>query len=112
MIPVLEEFLNTIDSHVTSDKKLNADFSSLLKKKFVEKADKYPFLDPFLAEFEYSNRKISYNGDVDNDRMAQGVLECCRELADEIGIARNLKEALAPWLDKYARRLSSLGVSF
>ena len=78
IIPALEEFLNTFEARVSTLSRSTPDFSSLLKKKFVEKADKYPFLDPFLAEFDFSDQKISFYGDVSQKELAEGVLECSR----------------------------------
>ena len=38
-------------------------FSKAFKKGMLNVSDKYPFLDPFLAEFSYSKGKIHFSGD-------------------------------------------------
>ena len=112
IIPALEEFLDTFETCASSGRKSKTGFIPLLKKKFVEKADKYPFLDPFAAEFEYSDKKIHFYGSADKNTLATGLLECCRELAAEIDVIDHLRKELAPWLSRYARRFRGWGSRF
>ena len=46
MITSLEELLALLERAISSNKKIKARFSKLLKKKFLEKANKYPFWIP------------------------------------------------------------------
>jgi hypothetical protein len=112
ILPALEEFLVIFEECTSSARKPKNDFIPLLKKKFVEKADNFPFLDPFAAEFEYADQKVHFHGDADHRSLARGLLTCCRELAAEIGVADHLKQELAPWLDKYGRGFANMGISF
>ena len=89
-ITSLEELLALLERGVTSNKKIKAPFSKLLKKKFLEKANKYPFLDPFAAEFEYSDQEITYVGGASDTALAKGVIESVKELAEELGILPEL----------------------
>ena len=50
-ITMLEELMGIFERVVRSNKKIRQDFGTLLKRKFVQKAEEYPFLDPFTAEF-------------------------------------------------------------
>ena len=53
VIPMLEDLLTLCENMVNADKKIKVAFETLLKKKLIQKADQYAFLDPFAAEFEY-----------------------------------------------------------
>ena len=88
------------------------EFSNQLKKKFIEKADKYSFLDPFAAEFEYENGKIILTGSVSDKELAKGVLESIRELAEELGILQVLIDKLSDWSQRNAQMLSEIGLGF
>ena len=111
VLTLLEELLRTLEKVVTSHKKVKADFDTLLKKKFLEKVDKYPFLDPFAAELAYSNHKLSYVGLAGDKELARGLMESIMELAGQLGIMPQLKERLGPWSEKYAREMAGLGIS-
>jgi hypothetical protein len=111
VLTLLEELLGTFEKVVRSDKKVKSDFDTLLKKKFLEKVDKYPFLDPFAAELAYSNEKLSYVGSVSDKELARGLMESIMELGGQLGIMPQLKERLGPWSEKYAREIAGLGIS-
>lgn len=112
VLTYLEELLGIFERTLASNKEIKINFDTLLKKKFMEKADKYTFLDPFAAEFEYSARKISYAGDASDEDLISGVIEAVKELADELGILPQLRSELAPWSQKYANELARFGISF
>ena len=112
IIKMLEELLAILQSAIETNKKINVNFSTLLKKKFVEKADNYSFLDPFAAEFEYSNRKIAFIGETDEREMANGVIESVKEIAKELNMLPQLMDQLAPWTSKYEGELVKYGVRF
>ena len=89
---------------------MKADFTKLLKKKFVENADKYAFLDPFAGEFDYTNRTIDFSGAASDGELIDGVVNSIRELAQELGILPQLKSASMEWSDKYARQLENFSI--
>ncbi|MCP4687162.1 MAG: hypothetical protein GY859_03870, partial [Desulfobacterales bacterium] len=111
VLTALEEFVAIFESVVQTQKRLKGKFSPLLKKKFVDKADRYPFLDPFAAEFEYVNRKISFVGDAGEKELADGVFESVKELAEDLGLQAPFQETLAPWIKKHSRDFSGIGVT-
>ncbi|MDY6791253.1 MAG: hypothetical protein SWH54_08300 [Thermodesulfobacteriota bacterium] len=110
ILAMLEEFLEVFETVVPTKKNKGAGFSSILKKKFVEKAEDYAFLDPFAAEFEYANRKISYTGQADEKELADGVITSVKELAEELGVLPELEKYMAPWSDKYEKKIKKLGI--
>jgi len=111
-LDMLEELLMTFESVVAATKKVRTDFNKLLKQKFVEKADKYAFLDPFAGEFEYSNHKISFAGDIGHKDLANGIIDSVKEMAQELGILPRLVGGLSSWSEKYADELKMFGIEF
>jgi hypothetical protein len=105
LLQMLEEFMGIFETLYASQKAKDADFNSLLRKKFVEKAEQYAFLDPFAAEFEYVDRKIRFTGEADELELIGGVITSVRELAQELGIDRQFNQHLSSWSEKYKKRL-------
>jgi len=112
VLAMLEEFLGVFETVVPIGKNKGAGFSSILKKKFVEKAEEYAFLDPFAAEFEYSDRKIKYSGQAGEKELADGVITSAKELAEELEILTDVKKNMASWADKYEKKIKELGIIF
>ena len=108
----LEELIFALEEIVSEMKIRNIEFKNQLKKKFIEKADTYSFLDPFAAEFEYDNGKIVFTGSVSDKELAQGVVESIRELAEELGVLQILADKLSDWSQKNAQMLSEIGLGF
>lgn len=108
----LEELLRTLEEISSSMKIRKVEFTNQLKKKFIEKADTYSFLDPFAAEFEYANGRITFTGSVSDKELTKGVIESIRELAEELGILQVLTEKLSDWSQRNAKILSEIGIGF
>ena len=109
---MLEALLVMLERIVSENKKIKADFGTLLKRKLVEKADSYSFLDPFIGEFEYSDQKISFTGNASDEEIASGLAASAKELAEELGILSQLKDNLTSWSKKYEKELAMFGISF
>jgi hypothetical protein len=114
MAEVLEmlEFFLSIFERILKAQKIKADHYTLLKKKFLEKADKFDFLDPFVAEFEYNDNKIKFKGNASRESLVKGVVECVKELAEEAGALSLMKKEIGPWSKKYAAELENFDISF
>jgi hypothetical protein len=111
-ITMVEELMGIFERVVKSNRKIKQDFSTLVKKKFVEKVEKYPFLDPFTAEFSYSDRRITFVGNTSDEKFAKGVMESVKELASELRILLQLRGELVFWLQKHQGELGRWGISF
>jgi len=111
VLAMLEELLGLFEDTVISAKKTKDDFSKLLKKKFVENAEKYAFLDPFAGEFEYYDHKISFSGVTNDQELLDGVITSARELAQELGVMPALIDNLASWSARYSRQLERFDVN-
>lgn len=112
VVKMLEEFMSIFEMLYASLKNKDADFNSLLRKKFVDNADRFSFLDPFADEFDYADRKISFTGKAGDKELAQGVIMSVKEITEELALQNDFKGYLAPWLKKYARKLDQLGIGF
>jgi len=104
--------LGIFETFIKSNKKVKPGFDTLLKKKFVEKADKFVFLDPFTAEFEYADQKITFTGEASGEELVKGLTECVKELAEGLGILTRLNDELGPWAKKYEKELEKYHVDF
>ncbi len=111
VLAALEELLTALEDVLKGRRDLRKDFRTLLKKKFLEKADKYSFLDPFAGEFDYSNRKITFLGEAGDEEVARGVVESVKELAAELGVEQALRPSLEAWKEQYGRTLSKFNIS-
>ena len=107
-IQLLEGFLTIFEETVTAAKRYRSQFSTLLRKKFITKAERYDFLDPFAADFEYSNGSITYTGTAPSAIVVKGVVESVWEMALEMGLTRPLIAALMRSNDTYKDIISML----
>ena len=108
---LLEELLMIFEITVSSNKKLKTDFNKLLKKKFMENAEKYAFLDPFAGEFEYADHKIAFSGTASDRELIEGVINSVKELAQELKMLPGLLENSVSWSAKYSKKLENFGLT-
>jgi hypothetical protein len=111
-LPYIEELLVIFERVVISEKKIKTDFTLLLKNKFMEQVGKYPFLDPFVAEFEYSDHQVVFTGDPGEKDLLKGVTESVKELAEEIGLLGRLQEEIQSLQVKYSKYGSAFNLIF
>lgn len=107
---MLEELLSILNRVVSKSKHINEGLDTLLRKKFIDKTDKYPFLDPFAAELEFNEGKIYSYSNVEDVEVAQGIIESVKELVEEFEIKQILEKELGNWRSNYSGHLSELGV--
>ena len=108
VLTAVEELMVIFERTAQKVRNLDGGFATLLNRKFVEKAELYPFLDPFAAEFKYTDQKISFVGDTTDDQLLQGVLESIIEIAEEIGVQAKFKSDLDTWHKKYHDEVQNL----
>lgn len=110
IIDALEEFLAIFETTVKSQKHIRIDFNKMLKHKFVKNAEKYAFLDPFAAEFEYREQKITFSGRAGGGELSRGVIFSVIELAEELGVRRLFSSQLSGWSERHGGRLIELDI--
>lgn len=107
---MLEELLEKIEKAVSNSRSIREEFSTLLRRKFLEKANDYPFLDPFAAEFEYDRGKIYNYSNVDENEIVKGVVESAKEIVSENDLEKRVRVDLDTWRANYSSYLSELSV--
>ena len=107
--PVLEALLNSLKNVLSEKHPRGINFDLILKKKFIEKADKYDFLDPFSAEFQYNGSKVIYLGAADPKLVAAAVFESARELAAENGQSNRFESKIETLRSQYPKTLTEIG---
>jgi hypothetical protein len=112
VVKMLEDFMSIFETFYASLKSKDADFNSLLRKKLVDNADRFSFLDPFADEFNYADRKIYFTGTVGDEEFARGVVMSVKEITEELALENDFKSYLESWLKKYARKLDQLGIRY
>jgi len=110
IVTAVEELLGLVEAMVSSSKAHKGEFHTLLKKRFLELAETYHFLDPFRGDLEYSNRKIKISGKVTDDDLVKGVLTAVRGLVEELNLATQFQTKTATWFQKYGAKLNDLGI--
>ena len=106
----MEELLIAVENLFRSNKSTKGDFRTLLKKKFLDLAESYPFLDPFAGELEYTDQKIRFTGDAGEADLAEGLLASVKSLAEENGVQSQIKATMDSWFKKHGKKLILLGV--
>lgn len=110
IIEPMEELLVLVENLFHSSKSIKGDFRTLLKKKFLELAETYPFLDPFAGEFEYTEHKIRYKADASEANLAAGLFTSVKSLVRDVDVKGELKAGMDGWLKKYGKKLVILGI--
>ena len=111
-IEILEELLGIFEKVVHLKAKKRIDFQKLLKQKLVEHADRYAFLDPFAGEFEYTEHKITFSGQDNDQNLVVAVFTVVKEMAQERGLMSPLIENLDSWSLKYSEELATYDIHF
>ncbi len=104
-LEMLQNLFGMLDKIIRSNKKIKADFETLLKQKCMEKADKYEFLDPFAGEFVYSNGKIIFTGKASQQQLVTSTVECVKEIVAGLGITSSFSRYLDSWRRGFAREI-------
>jgi hypothetical protein len=107
---MLEELLEIVENGINKSRSVKEEFSTLLRKKFLDKAQSYPFLDPFAAEFEYREGKVYNNSDADENEIVRGVIESVREIINENKLEKRIRNHLNHWRNTYDGYLAELGI--
>ena len=108
-LAMLEELIGLAEKMLTVNR-VQPGFDRRLKQKLLAKAERFPFLDPFAGEFEFSDQKIRFSGDTPHRELVEALTETVTELAVEAGAEEVFRERLAGWAERHGRQLMRLGV--
>lgn len=109
-IEMLQLLIQMLEKIIKANKKIKVDFDTLLKKTFVDKVDKYDFLDPFAAELTYENGRLKFYGRTSDKILVAGIVECVLDLAESTGVHGVLIKNMSPWIKKYGNDLTRLNI--
>jgi hypothetical protein len=101
ILSMVQELLTISEKIIKSNKRIKMDFETLLNKQFVEKVNRYDFLDPFAGEFRYSNGKVSFSGRASQRELATAIVECVNDMASSLGMTAMFVKHLATWKKDY-----------
>ncbi|MFP3980044.1 MAG: hypothetical protein ACLFUY_01515 [Desulfobacterales bacterium] len=110
VLEMLQTLLAALESQVRASRRIKSDFETLLNKKFVEKIDKYEFLDPFAAEFKYSAGQVRFTGNARLSELVAAIEECVYELAEANGLLSPLRRQLDSWRTEYVDEIDRFDV--
>ena len=110
VVQMLQSLLALLEKVVRANKKIRTDFETMMNRKFMEKVDKYDFLDPFAGDFKYSNGQLFFAGNASQTQLVNGVVECVREIIVELGITNSFRKYLASWHKEYIDEIYSFNV--
>lgn len=110
ILEMLQMLLSLLERVVKSNRKLKVDFENLLNKKFVEKADKYEFLDPFAGEFRYANGQITFSGKAGLEELVNAIVECVKEIVVNLGIIGIFGKYLESWRKGFSNEIMDFDI--
>jgi hypothetical protein len=111
VITMLGKMLIVLEETVSNNKKYASRFGTILRKKWVDMADQYPFLDPFAGELIYENQKLEFYGEADSKELAAAVMRSVAEIVVEHGFQKAFSKRLESWKAKYNEQIKRLGIS-
>jgi len=109
-LAMLEELFGLTEEVLTVNR-VQPGFDRRLKQKLLAQAERFPFLDPFAGEFEFSDRKVRFSGDTPHRELVEALAETVTELAAEAGAEELFRERLSGWAERHGRHLVRLGVN-
>jgi hypothetical protein len=107
----LAQLLSLFEQMVSECKTAKGDFQTYLKKKFVQNVDRYAFLDPFAAEFDYHDGAITFSGNVDDALLAEGIIVALAGLADDLNLKKMLPPRLKTWQKRFGDNFRQWGLA-
>jgi hypothetical protein len=107
---IVEELLNEVSEFIDiNHKKTKVNSSTLIKKKFIEKANRYPFLDPFAAEFDYTDKTVSVHSNIKRTELISGIIDSLKAVAEELNQQPKIEKIITLWSEKHATQIKISG---
>lgn len=110
-LKMLGELLVVLEEIISGNKKNALRFGTILKRKWVEMADQYPFLDPFAGELIYENQRLEFYGDASNHELVTAVTRASVEIVEAFGFQKAFSKKIEPWKNKYNESIKKLGAN-
>ena len=110
-LEALSQLLAQFEQMAAESKIAKGDFQTQLKKQFVQNVERYAFLDPFTAEFEYHDGSVVFIGNTEEAQLAEGVLTALAALANELDLNRLLPPRLKAWRERFGDKFEQWGLA-
>ena len=116
-IEVMQEVMEKIEDLLDDLTNQKGSFRDSLKRAQVEKSEDYPFLDPFVAEFEYEDGEIRFWGKEPVEQFVRGIKDCINLTLEKAPLKlpkdelyARVSSILEPTIEKYRERIEDLGL--
>ncbi len=118
VISILQDLLFNLEKIADSLIHKGGTFRRAFKKSLVERAEEFPFLDPFGGEFEYREGEIRFTGEVELREFWKGVIQTLQttlsRLEEEFPknkmLPTKLREELDTRLESFREALKRFGL--
>ena len=117
VIEFMQEMLRQVEEMVDGLTNRKGSFRDDFKRAQVEKSEDYPFLDPFIAEFEYENGEIKFSGKLTIKEFVSGIRDCIELTLERVrtGVSKDelyerIRYVLKPTVEKYREKIKDLGL--
>lgn len=110
ILAMLSDLLVLLEQVVRSNKRIKTDFETLLNKQFVEKVDRYDFLDPFAGEFRYASGKVTFTGKAGSKELVNAIVACVNDMAAGLGMTAVFRKYLANWRKNYTDEIIDFNI--
>jgi hypothetical protein len=91
-------------------------FVDAFKDSLVERADEYPFLDPFAGEFDYREGRITYTGPASTElspalgQCLSGTVDSMAESLSKPGLTAAVRQGLGPVIEQHGDAIHKYGL--
>ena len=116
LLEVWSEIISTAEA-VTERYSKAGHFLNTFKETLIKKADDYPFLDPFAAQFQYQNGEIHFSGEAKKN-FSQGVAEGLKgtlaaldEELPGVDLQAEIRTTVGPIREKYQPLISRFNIN-
>jgi hypothetical protein len=111
-----QDFMNRMEAIVSKTKSGN--FTTAFKRVCIAKANQYPFLDPFAAEFEFKDGQIRFDSSASLAQLNQGLSDCVAQAIRDLtadpthkNLLSSLQNEAALLFGQYGKRIEEIGLA-
>lgn len=112
-----QDVLNRMEAIVAKTGKAG-NFTTAFKRVCITKANQYPFLDPFTAEFEFKDGQIRFESSASLAQLNQGLSVCLAQAVRDLvadpankNLLSNLQNEAALLFGQYGKRIEEVGLA-
>ncbi|MCW7755131.1 hypothetical protein OOT00_14175 [Desulfobotulus sp. H1] len=111
-IEMLQKLIVRTEQYFHNMKKDRITFDIRFRKACVQWAETYDFLDPFVAELDYRDGILSFEGKAGDAQVTEGVCRAVLSMLEESGLENHFSPIFEQWKDEHEKRLHDLQIRF